>query len=114
MVYIYFMTAYFYKRSKERQKKKSNFMIRAISYFRQQNFDQAQYYFELAYKESVKLEDLHLAGESLYYLALIHNKQGNNQKAAKLIKDSLDYYQHVNDSEGFKKANDLMKEIPQN
>jgi len=89
MIYLYFMAVYFVRHSNERQKKKSNFMIRAISYFRRENFDQAQYYFELAYNESVKLEDNHLAAESLYYLTLIHNKQGNNQKAAKLIKDSI-------------------------
>ncbi|MGC9517120.1 MAG: tetratricopeptide repeat protein [Methanomicrobiales archaeon] len=111
MVYIYFTTLYFYKRTKENQKRKSNLIIRGITYFRRENFEQAHYYFELAYDESVKLNDVHLAAESLYYLALIHNKKGRKEAALDCIKDSLDYYQHVEDPEGIQKAEDLKMKI---
>ncbi len=113
MVYIYGIIYYFYKRSKKRQKKKSNLMLRAITYFRRKNFDQAKYYFELAYNESLESEDMYVAAESLYYLAFIYDKKGHNPMAREILQEALDYYQHLNESEGIKKAQDLMAKISQ-
>jgi tetratricopeptide (TPR) repeat protein len=112
MVYIYAMTLYFYKRSKERQKKKSDLMIRAITYFRRKNYEKARFYFEEAYTESVEFEDVHMAAECLYYLAFIYNAQGDNQLALELLKESLDYYEYLDDDEWIKNAQILMSKIP--
>ncbi|PKL67216.1 MAG: hypothetical protein CVV28_07390 [Methanobacteriales archaeon HGW-Methanobacteriales-1] len=113
MVYIYGIVYYFYKRSKKRQKKKSDLMLRAITYFRRKNFDQAKYYFEITYNESLESEDMYVAAESLYYLAFIYDTQGNNPMASEILQEALDYYQHLNESEGIKKAQDLMAKISQ-
>ncbi len=111
MVYIYGIVYYFYTRSKNDKKRKSDLMIRAITYFRRNIFDQAQYYFELAYDASVESEDMHIAAESLYYLAFIYDAQGNNQMAREILQESLDYYQYINEPEGLQKAQDLMSKI---
>ncbi|MDO8869307.1 MAG: hypothetical protein Q7V10_01000 [Methanobacteriaceae archaeon] len=113
MVYIYGIVYYFYKRSKKRQKKKSDLMIRAITYFRRKNFDQAKYYFEIAYNESLESEDMYVAAESLYYLAFIHDNNGHNPMAREILQEALEYYQHLNESEGIKKALNLMAKISQ-
>lgn len=113
MVYIYGIVYYFYKRSKKRQKKKSDLMLRAITYFRRKNFNQAKYYFELAYNESLESEDMFVAAESLYYLAFIYNNNGHNQMAREILQEALEYYQHINEVEGIKKAQDLMAKISQ-
>lgn len=113
MVYVYGIIYYFYKRSKKRQKKKSDLMIRAITYFRRKNFDQAKYYFEIAYNESLESKDIYVAAESLYYLAFIYNTQGHNPMACEILQESIEYYQHINETEGIKKAQDLMAKISQ-
>lgn len=113
MVYIYGIVYYFYKRSKKRQKKKSDLMLRAITYFRRKNFDQAKYYFEIAYNESLESEDMYVAAESLYYLAFIYDTQGYNPTAREILQEALEYYQNLNEYEGIKKAQDLMAKISQ-
>jgi hypothetical protein len=111
MIYIYVMVLYFYRKSKESQKKKSDLMLRAITYFRRENFDQANYYFELAYNESVESEDINIAAESLYYLAIIHNKNGDDPRALEFLKESLDYYQYLDEAEDAQKVQELISKI---
>jgi len=86
-------------------------MLRAITYFRRENYDQAKYYFELAYNESVESEDIHIAAESLYYLAFILNKNGDTEMAREFLKESLDYYEYLDEKEEMQKARDLISKI---
>lgn len=108
MVYVYGIVYYFYTRSKERQKKKSGLMIRAITHLRRKNYEQAQYYLEEAYLESTESDDISLAAESLYYMAFIHNENDNGSKALELLIQSLEYYQYLDESEGIHKVKELM------
>ncbi len=111
LVYVYMAIFYFYKRSKQSKKMKSDIMIRAITYFRRENWDQAQYYFEEVYNQSIESKDLHLAAESLYYLALIFNKQGQDEYASEFVSEALNYYEHLEEEEGIQKASQLLSQI---
>lgn len=108
MIYIYGIVYYFYTRSKERQKKKSDLMLRAITHLRRKNYDQAQYYLEKAYLESIDSEDIALAAESLYHMAFIQNVHGNESEALELLNQSLEYYQYLDESEGIRNVKELM------
>lgn len=111
MVYVYGLVFYFYKRSKDQKQKKSAMMVRAITYFRRKNYVQAQYYLEEIYNAAIESEDAYYAAESLYYLALVNIEQRNDQMALEFLKESFDYYQHLEDEEGIQKTQELLANL---
>ncbi len=111
MVCVYMMTLYFYSKSKQIEKNRSNIMIKAVTAFRQQKLDIAYNYFQKAYKLSLKTRDLKNTAESLYYMALILKNNGNPDSAMEFLNESLHYYEKIGDEEGIEKIYSHINEI---
>ncbi|MEW6010077.1 MAG: hypothetical protein CIT03_05885 [Methanobacterium sp.] len=111
MVCVYMMTLYFYNKSKQIEKNRSDIMIKAVTAFHQHKLNIAYNYFQKAYKLSLKSSDLENTAESLYYMALILKSNGKPDSAMEFLNESLHYYEKIGNEEGIEKIYSHITEI---
>lgn len=109
MVYIYGIVYYFYTRSKNEKKRKSDVMVRGITHLRRGNLERAQLCFESVYVS--KDNDCFLTAESLYYMAVISSKENEHSQALEFLQEAVYNYQLIDDIEGVEKASELISEL---
>ncbi len=109
MVYIYGIVYYFYTRSKNEKKRKSDIMVRGITHLRRGNLERAQVCFERVYTSNSN--DCYLTAESLYYMAVISSQENEYSKALEFLQEAVYNYQMVDDADGVEKASELISEL---